>query len=52
MKGKKPKQTEPRMPAKKAYAAPRLVEYGSIAKLTQGAAGSMTEAWPSMMTCL
>src|SRR4051812_40260882 len=29
--------------AKKAYAAPRLVEYGSVAKLTQNGAGSVAD---------
>jgi hypothetical protein len=28
---------------KKAYSAPRLVEYGSVAKLTQNGAGSVAD---------
>ena len=34
--------------AKKVYAPPRLVEYGSIAKLTQNGAGSGADGggWP------
>ena len=30
-------------PAKKPYTAPEVVEYGSVAKLTQSGAGSITD---------
>jgi hypothetical protein len=30
-------------PAKKAYATPEIVEYGSVAKLTQSGAGSISD---------
>jgi hypothetical protein len=35
--------TAGRAGAKKAYATPRLVEYGSVAKLTQNGAGSVAD---------
>ena len=35
----------------RAWSAPRLLEYGHIGKLTQGASGSMTDTG-ARMTCL
>jgi len=52
------KVTEPQQDgrkSKKSYASPRLVEYGSIAKLTQSGAGSGADGGlvaGMMMTCL
>ncbi|RPH81972.1 MAG: lasso RiPP family leader peptide-containing protein [Nitrospiraceae bacterium] len=47
------------MTAKKPYVTPCLVEYGSVAKLTQGGAGSVTDGGmmgagmrSAMMMCL
>lgn len=37
---------------KKSYVSPQLVEYGSIAKLTQGPAGTGTEGTFARMSCL
>ena len=48
------RDTAAREDAKKPYEEPRLVEYGSIAKLTQSGGGSRTD-WGSMKmtgTCL
>ena len=38
--------------AKKAYATPRLIEYGSVAKLTATGAGSTSDGGMSMKSCL
>jgi len=41
--------------AKKPYASPQLIEYGNVAKLTQGLTGSGTDGGPagmSLMMCL
>ena len=38
--------------AKKAYATPRLIEYGSVAKLTATGAGSTSDGTMSMKVCL
>lgn len=50
------KSTEQRKLEKQSYAKPRLVEYGTVAKLTQDATGSMTDGNPSapsmMVGCL
>jgi hypothetical protein len=40
------------LPEKKAYERPRLVEYGSIAKLTQGGGVSGTDVNTMMGACL
>ncbi len=37
---------------KKSYASPSLVEYGSIAKLTQGASGPLSDGPGMAMVCL
>jgi hypothetical protein len=57
--GRKPPAPAPeRRPAgraKKPYRAPRLTEYGSVAKLTQSTAGSGADGGmkaSQMMTCL
>jgi hypothetical protein len=40
-------------PAKKAYSTPKLLEYGSVAKLTQGVTGLLIDAGAGMMmVCL
>lgn len=41
-----PDRAEPRHPepAKALYQSPRLIEYGSIGKLTQGGSGAFSEA--------
>ena len=51
MKQDTPSKPEQKPPKKQAYATPSLIEYGSIAKLTQtgGASGADTMA---MMACL
>ena len=38
--------------ARKAYVAPRLIEYGSVAKLTASGTGSTSDGLMSMMGCL
>lgn len=37
---------------RRPYAAPDLVEYGTVAKLTQGVGGSGTDFSMMMMLCL
>jgi hypothetical protein len=38
---------------KKAYSTPKLLEYGSVAKLTQGITGAFADAGAGMMmVCL
>jgi hypothetical protein len=40
-------------PKKKAYTAPRMVEYGNVAKLTQGGTGTVGDAQGmNMAPCL
>lgn len=41
-----------RKPAKKAYAAPRLVEYGSVAKLTQTGGVTVMDIGSMQRACL
>lgn len=57
MKTKQPPQEDLQQPAagtsaKKAYAAPRLIEYGSVAKLTATGTGSTSDGSMSMKGCL
>lgn len=33
-------------PARQPYTAPQLIDYGSVAELTQGAAGTRTDGHP------
>jgi len=40
---KRPAPVGDERPAKKPYAAPEIVEYGSVAKLTQSGAGSISD---------
>ena len=51
MKQDNPSKPEQKPPAKQAYSTPNLIEYGSIAKLTQtgGLSGADSMA---MMVCL
>jgi hypothetical protein len=46
-----PHGTPPQSPrnAKKPYVKPALTEYGSVAKLTRGAAGSVSDGGSGMM---
>jgi hypothetical protein len=48
------RDTAARADAKKPYTEPRLIEYGSIAKLTQTGGGSRNDGGGMMMmgTCL
>ena len=41
---------EEKKPKGKTYSSPKLVEYGSIAKLTQGSGATTADA--TLMTCL
>ena len=46
-------KTEPRARARRQYVVPTLIDYGTVAKLTQGGAGSSTDAGGMMvMSCL
>ncbi len=42
MKSQQPEASQP-ITGKKAYAAPTLVEYGSVATLTRGSKGSLAD---------
>ena len=37
---------------RKTWSAPRLLEYGHIGKLTQGASGTKADSGTKRMTCL
>ena len=57
MKTKQPLQADQQQPvtgkpARKVYAAPRLIEYGSVAKLTASGTGSTSDGGMTMMGCL
>ena len=52
IKGEKQPDVVKRIPEKKSYFSPRLLEYGSIAKLTQTAPGSGADAALMMPPCL
>lgn len=47
-----PRHPAKRTPAKKAYAAPRLVEYGSVAKLTQTGGITVKDVGTMRQMCL
>lgn len=44
-------RTPKKPPGKKPYAPPRLVEYGSVAKLTRGGQSAQADG-TNMMNCL
>ncbi len=44
--------SQARPQSRRPYQKPRLVAYGSVAKLTQGGAGSLTDGGMANMTCL
>ena len=46
------REDAPTRAMKKKYASPNLVEYGGIAKLTQTSAGSGTDSFGMMSSCL
>lgn len=47
-----PEVAEKKTLAKKRYAFPSLMEYGSLAKLTHGSGGTMNDGVGSTMPCL
>lgn len=47
-----PTQRVSKTPGRKAYARPSLVEYGSIAKLTQGGASAGSDGGMMQAACL
>jgi hypothetical protein len=49
MRQKAQDKTAPEPRQKRAYVAPRLTEYGSIAKLTQGSGATFTSDGAAMM---
>jgi hypothetical protein len=51
MKQDAPSKPEQKQPAKQAYSTPSLIEYGSIAKLTQTGGVTGADAM-AMMACL
>jgi hypothetical protein len=52
IKGEKQPDVLKRIPDKKSYISPRLLEYGNISKLTQSGSPGGFDGVPSMMACL
>ena len=52
IKGEKQPDVLKRIPEKKSYVPPRLLEYGSIAKLTQTGGATTADGVFTMMLCL